>query len=163
MILKDLKYLFPSFRKKAERILAELNRREEVHKTGITWVVTETARTAERQKALYAQGRTAPGPIVTKCDGKIKFSNHQYGLAVDFAPTKKHGEKAVLVYDDPAVDWNALAHLARAEGLVSGRDWNSNGSSSDESFVDSPHVEWNRSDRPTYKAAYAFVKSLELG
>ena len=48
-------------------------------------------RTAKEQAELYAQGRTAPGPIVTNCDGLKKKSNHQakadgYGYAVDIYP-----------------------------------------------------------------------------
>jgi hypothetical protein len=47
-------------------------------------------RSTEEQKALYAKGRTAPGDIVTNCDG-VKFkSPHQvhedgFGYAVDCA------------------------------------------------------------------------------
>lgn len=157
-IHRELKYLFPAMRPAAERILKELNRKETVRGTGIVWIVTETVRTSARQRSLYAQGRSAPGPIVTYVDGVKSLSNHQYGLAFDVAPTKN----GKLVYSDPDVDWNYLAHLARAEKLVSGRDWNSNGSSKDESFLDSPHVEWNRKDRVTYKAAWQYVKTLSL-
>jgi len=41
--------------------------------------VTEGLRTAERQQALYAQGRTAPGPIITK----TLASRHLTGRAFD--------------------------------------------------------------------------------
>lgn len=40
-------------------------------------------RTVERQKELYAQGRTKPGKIITKTDGVKNKSNHQSGKAVD--------------------------------------------------------------------------------
>lgn len=52
-------------------------------------------RTAEEQRALYAEGRTCGGHIVTYCDGVTKKSDHQvaadgFGHAIDFAfvPTK---------------------------------------------------------------------------
>lgn len=43
-------------------------------------------RTQEEQQALYAQGRSAPGDIVTHLDGLTRRSKHQTGLAVDVAP-----------------------------------------------------------------------------
>ena len=53
--------------------------------------ITDGARTAEEQIALYQKGRTLPGPKVTNCDGKKFKSNHQiksdgYGHAVDIFP-----------------------------------------------------------------------------
>ncbi len=52
--------------------------------------VVEGVRTVDRQQALYAQGRTLPGAIVTYKDGLIHRSNHQphadgLGYAVDCA------------------------------------------------------------------------------
>lgn len=52
--------------------------------------IVEGVRTKERQQELYAQGRTAPGPIVTNADGIYKKSEHQpradgLGYAVDCA------------------------------------------------------------------------------
>lgn len=48
---------------------------------GIALGTYETVRTPFRQAALYAQGRTAPGPRVTKA--QPFESAHQYGLAAD--------------------------------------------------------------------------------
>jgi len=50
--------------------------------------ITDGARTAEEQFALYQKGRTKPGPKVTNCDGYKAKSNHQikadgFGHAVD--------------------------------------------------------------------------------
>ena len=50
--------------------------------------ITDGARTAEEQFALYQIGRSKPGRIVTNCDGKRAKSNHQiksdgFGHAVD--------------------------------------------------------------------------------
>jgi peptidoglycan L-alanyl-D-glutamate endopeptidase CwlK len=40
-------------------------------------------RTFEMQRELYEQGRTKPGKIITKADGRMKKSKHQSGKAVD--------------------------------------------------------------------------------
>lgn len=45
--------------------------------------IVQGLRTIEEQDALYAQGRTKPGKIVTKAKGGSSF--HNYGLAIDFA------------------------------------------------------------------------------
>lgn len=57
---------------------------------GFPLFVVVGVRTILEQQALYAQGRTAPGPIVTHCDGVFSRSNHQphpdgFGHAVDCA------------------------------------------------------------------------------
>ena len=48
--------------------------------------ITSGLRTLEEQQALYAQGRTKPGAIVTNVDGELNKSNHQSGNAVDVVP-----------------------------------------------------------------------------
>lgn len=52
--------------------------------------ITQGVRTTEEQNKLYQQGRTAPGKIVTNCDGYKSKSNHQvkpdgFGYAGDIA------------------------------------------------------------------------------
>lgn len=54
----------------------------------VDFFVSEGVRSLERQKELYAQGRTKPGNKVTNCDGVKSKSNHQVkadgkGHAVD--------------------------------------------------------------------------------
>ena len=51
---------------------------------GITVAISETLRTAAEQDALYAQGRTKPGNIVTNAKGSSYKSQHQWGIAFDF-------------------------------------------------------------------------------
>jgi peptidoglycan L-alanyl-D-glutamate endopeptidase CwlK len=56
------------------------------------FTATGGVRTAAGQKALYAQGRTAPGSIVTNAGGVKNKSNRQvksdgYGYAVDLCPS----------------------------------------------------------------------------
>src|SRR5712692_1332214 len=72
----DLACLHPIFREKARRLLGRLAAE------GIPFQLFEGLRSPERQQYLYAQGRTRPGPIVTKAQPWTSY--HQYGLAGDF-------------------------------------------------------------------------------
>ena len=51
---------------------------------GIDVLITSTLRDAESQNALYAQGRTRPGKVVT--NARAGQSWHNYGCAFDFVP-----------------------------------------------------------------------------
>ena len=51
---------------------------------GLKIGISETLRTVEEQENLYAQGRTAPGNIVTNARGMSYSSYHQWGTAFDF-------------------------------------------------------------------------------
>jgi len=51
---------------------------------GIDVIITSTLRDNESQDALYAQGRTTKGAIVTNARGGQSF--HNYGVAFDFCP-----------------------------------------------------------------------------
>jgi len=72
--------------------------------TGLEWVITSTWRPFHEQQALYDQGRTAPGRIVT--NAKAGESFHNYGCAFDFA-----------VLHDEKIDWNDLPTYRRVGEL----------------------------------------------
>lgn len=100
---------------------------------GFPMLVTDGVRTVMQQQALYAQGRTAPGKIVTYMDGVKRPSNHQpkadgFGHAVDCA---------FLVDGKPSWDaglpWGLYGAMAKALGLTWGGSW--------KSIVDKPHIE----------------------
>ena len=57
-----------------------------LEQTGWEWIVVQGRRTIAEQNSLYAQGRTAPGNIVTNAQGGS--SAHNFGLAVDMVPIK---------------------------------------------------------------------------
>ena len=57
---------------------------EECSRQGLSIKIGETLRTKEEQDALYAQGRTRPGAIVTNAPGSSYSSYHQWGTAFDF-------------------------------------------------------------------------------
>ncbi len=92
-------------------------------------------RTEAQQAALYAQGRTRPGRIVTHADGVRVRSNHQVwadgrGHAVDccFADVPHYDERG---------PWTRFGELVEAEGLIWGGRWPG-------SRRDRPHVEERR-------------------
>lgn len=71
----DEEQLHPAMREAVSRVVAQL--RSEGH----PYRVFEAFRTPERQARLYAQGRTAAGPKVTRA--RPWRSYHQFGLAAD--------------------------------------------------------------------------------
>ena len=60
---RSLKELHPVVRRMAEDFC------QACHVAGIEVIITSTYRDHESQDALYAQGRTTPGKIVTKAKG----------------------------------------------------------------------------------------------
>jgi len=97
---------------------------------GFPMKIVSSVRTVAEQQKLYAQGRTAPGPIVTNADGVMNKSKHQLGLAVDCA---------FIVNNVPSWDWRlpwiVYGTAAEALGLEWGGRW--------KKPVDSAHVELN--------------------
>lgn len=99
--------------------------------TPIDFTVIEGVRSWERQLELYAQGKS-----------KVLNSKHLTGHAVDLAPWVR----GAIPWDDwSAFDQVAKAMLQAAEQLGVairwGGDWNQNGRSDDETFLDGPHFE----------------------
>lgn len=75
---RDIQDLHPVVMHKAEAFL------NLCRKAGIEVLITSTYRDNASQAALFAQGRTAPGKIVTKA--RPGQSWHNYRLAFDFVP-----------------------------------------------------------------------------
>jgi len=95
----------------------------------IKLVVSAGLRTWSEQNALYAQGRTTPGKVVTNAQGG--YSWHNFGVAVDCAPEVIAG----------AIDWNAahpqwqrMEAVGVSLGLTSGANW--------VRLVDAPHFQY---------------------
>ena len=105
----------------------------------LTWdiLITSGVRTNAEQVALYAQGRTKPGPIVTQASSAA-FSAHGrrwingtvYGCAVDAVPCT--GPAGQPNYDDRG-SYEAMAMVAERMGLVWGGRW--------VKFPDEPHFQ----------------------
>lgn len=84
---------------------------------GLDLLVTCTARTLAEQAQLYAQGRTAPGKIVT--NAPPGESAHNFGLAIDVVPIingKPDWEGAHPV-------WAQAGNLGEAAGLEWAGRW----------------------------------------
>jgi len=84
---------------------------------GIDLIVTCTYRTPEEQGVLYAQGRTAPGSIVTHA--KAGQSMHQYRLAYDCVPVVN----GKALWDASSPIWAKVGALGKAQGMEWGHDW----------------------------------------
>jgi hypothetical protein len=94
---------------------------------GWTFKVTSGYRSFTEQERLYAQGRTAPGSIVTKA--RAGSSWHNYGVAYDL--TQFRGGKPV--WDGPAYD--VAGQIGMELGLEWGGAWRK--------FKDRPHFQRN--------------------
>ena len=80
---------------------------------GVPVVITEARRTPERQRWLYASGRTRPGPILTN----TLRSKHLEGRAVDL------DIRGVRPDDVPQYVWDWLGSLGEWLGLTWGGRW----------------------------------------
>lgn len=104
------------------------------------FMVLEGVRSPERQKELYAQGRTKSGPKVTWTLKSNHFVNPTtgFGHAVDLVPFP-------VDWSHKKLDVIAKAMFAAADTLDTpirwGRDWNRNGKPREKGESDSPHFE----------------------
>lgn len=99
---------------------------------GFRMVVTDGIRTDAQQIALYAQGRTATGVVVTHCDGVQLRSRHQpqadsWGHAVDCTFTVDGKPDWAEAHP-----WRLYGEMGKALGLKWGGDW---------TIPDRPHLE----------------------
>lgn len=109
---------------------------ERCYARGVNIVITQGLRTIAEQDALYAQGRTKPGNIVTNAKGGHSY--HNFGLAVDFALLLPNGSS--VSWDtardgdgDKVADWQEVVQEAKALGFEWGGDFRS--------IKDAPHFQ----------------------
>lgn len=103
--------------------------------------IVQGLRTIEEQNALYAQGRSKPGNIVTNARGGSSY--HNYGLAIDFAilvDKDGNGTYDDVSWDirkdndrDGTADWLEVVKVFEAAGWEWGGRWSS--------IKDYPHVQ----------------------
>jgi len=103
---------------------------------GIPIVITQGYRSIAEQNALYAQGRTKPGKIVTNAPGGRSL--HNYGVAIDFALLLPDGKQVSwdMLRDgnrNGRRDWDEIVEIAKNLGFEWGGDW--------KTFVDTPHFQ----------------------
>lgn len=109
---------------------------ERCYARGVPIVITQGLRTIAEQDALYAQGRSKPGSIVTNAKGG--YSYHNFGLAVDFALLLPNGSSVSWDmnrdYNENNIkDWIEVVEEAKKLGFDWGGDWTS--------FKDYPHFQ----------------------
>jgi hypothetical protein len=102
--------LHPKFRASAQAFIEDAE-----NTLGITLRIVQGLRTFAEQDALYAQGRTAPGNIVTY--SKAGTSYHNFGIALDVVPVNADG----------TMNWNYnfenLRPFAVKQGMQLGLDF----------------------------------------
>ena len=106
MIDRNPDHLHPIVREAVKKTIASMAAR------GIEMALFEGYRSPERQAALYAQGRTAPGPIVTYARPGESF--HQYGFAADIVG-RAGGAWTWALSEDV---WQTMHAFGRTWGLV---------------------------------------------
>lgn len=103
--------------------------------------IVQGLRTFAEQDAIYAQGRTKQGPVVTNARGGMSF--HNYGVAIDFVllyDKDGNGIFEALSWDtnydfdkDGQPDWQKVVGAFKAKGWDWGGDWHS--------LKDNPHLQ----------------------
>lgn len=108
---RDINELVPPAKERVEKFKALCK------ENNIDLLITSTYRDNESQNALFAQGRTAPGKIVT--NAKAGQSWHNFRCAVDVVPLING--KPVWDGDDPI--WAKVGALGKQAGLEWAGDW----------------------------------------
>jgi peptidoglycan L-alanyl-D-glutamate endopeptidase CwlK len=135
--LQRIELLHPALRDEAKEIYAEICERL----TGKALCrFSHTLRTFAEQDALYAQGRTAPGKIVTRAKGGQSW--HNYGMAIDIVllvDTDGNGSYESASWDtttdfdnDNNPDWDEVVYVFGLYGWEWGGNWK---------FKDTPHFQ----------------------
>ena len=121
---KNIETLLPKVQPVFSKLLEALQ--EHFASRGVVPKFISGTRSFAEQEALYAQGRTKPGPIRTKARGGQ--SNHNFGIAVDIGLFQgaDYLEESPLYKEIGSV-------VARFPQLEWGGSWE---------FVDEPHVQW---------------------
>ena len=107
---RSLDDLAPPAKQRAEAFIAAAKEK------GIDLLVTSTYRDNESQNALYAQGRTTPGNIVTRA--KAGQSWHNWRCALDVVPLVN----GKAIWDDQAM-WKKVGEIGKSCGLEWAGDW----------------------------------------
>lgn len=117
---RDITLCYPRLQKLAAQLV------EECEKQGLIIKIGECFRTVAEQDALYAQGRTKSGAIVTNAKGSTYSSQHQWGIAFDFFRNDGAG-----AYNEDGDFFGRVGRIGESLGLGWGGNWRSP--------VDKPH------------------------
>lgn len=119
--MKDLNLLLPKVQTMANAFIAKCKAQ------GIDVAITSTYRSDDEQNALYAQGRTTPGNVIT--NAKAGQSMHNYKCALDFCPLTNGN----FNWNDKALFYK-VGNIGKSCGFEWGGDWTS--------FLDLPHLQF---------------------
>ncbi len=111
---RDTKDLIEIVRKMADNMIADCKRH------GIDIIITSTYRDNESQNALYAQGRTTTGKIVT--NAKAGQSMHNYKCAFDVVPVR-NGKPVWGTSGEDGKLWAQVGAIGEACGLEWAGRW----------------------------------------
>lgn len=98
---------------------------------GINLRVTNGYRSNAEQERLYNQGRTTPGPIVTKAKAGSSWHNHR--LAFDVGVVDADGK---ITWPNDVPLWDRIGKIGKSVGLNWGGDF--------VGFTDRPHFDYHR-------------------
>lgn len=119
---RDITMCHPQLQLLANKLVTECKKQGLIVKLG------ECFRSVAEQDALYAQGRTTKGSIVTNARGTSYSSMHQWGVAFDVLRNDGKG-----AYNDSDNWFSKVAKIGKSLGLEWGGDWTSP--------VDKPHFQ----------------------
>src|SRR3990167_7492221 len=136
---RDLKDLSADMQPRAGNFMLLCATDEWLTNTGITVLITCTYRSNKEQEALYAQGRTKPGRIVTRARGGQSKHNckgpmgEQAAEAFDVVPLRYGkpiwGTTGAGIDDDPSDDdaddleaWQRIGEIGRSEERRVGKE-----------------------------------------
>lgn len=122
--LSNLNTLHPKFKPSAIQAWTEA---QAAMPDNVQIIVIQGLRSFAESDALYAQGRTAPGPIVTKAAAGQSY--HNYGLAFDFLMLTNGKEDSIV-----GPNWMKVVSIMKEAGM----EW---GGNFPEGFHDNPHFE----------------------
>lgn len=87
---------------------------------GIEILITSTHRDNESQAALYAQGRTKPGKIVTNAQPGQSW--HNWRVAFDVVPLR-HGKPVWSTTGEDGLLWQKIGSIGESVGLEWAGRW----------------------------------------
>jgi peptidoglycan L-alanyl-D-glutamate endopeptidase CwlK len=144
----NLNTLHPKFRQSAIDAWTEA---QAAMPDNVRIIVVQGLRTFAESDKLYQQGRTTPGPIVTKAAAGQSY--HNYGLAFDFAMITD-GKEDITV----GPNWLKVVSIMEAHGMYWGGHFPMG-------FHDDPHFEnrynWNWRDLLAKHNAKDFIPGTE--
>lgn len=108
----DISLLHPDLQVKAKALISAAAAK------GLPIKITQTYRTVAEQDALYAQGRTTAGSIVTANKGSTYSSMHQWGAAFDIARNDGTG-----AYNTAGSFFEKVGAIGKTLGLMWGGDF----------------------------------------